>query len=72
MVAMLNDALIRKKVTSVHVTALANDTVGTLVARSYEDPACDMAVIMGTGTNACYREERVRIRNSVPETAPEK
>lgn len=65
-VAMLNDALIRKKVTSVHVTALANDTVGTLVARSYEDPACDMAVIMGTGTNACYREERVRISKLCP------
>ena len=56
-VDLLNQALKRKRIRCINVTALANDTVGTLVARSYADPACDMGVIMGTGTNACYREK---------------
>jgi len=56
-VELLNRALKRKHISCINVTALANDTVGTLVARSYADPTCDMGVIMGTGTNACYREK---------------
>ena len=56
-VELLNQALERKHISCINVTALANDTVGTLVARSYADPTCDMGVIMGTGTNACYREK---------------
>jgi hexokinase len=56
-VELLNQALERKLIRCINVTALANDTVGTLVARSYADPTCDMGVIMGTGTNACYREK---------------
>ena len=56
-VELLNQALKRKHISCIHVTALTNDTVGTLVARSYADPTCDMGVIMGTGTNACYREK---------------
>ncbi|OQY41807.1 MAG: hypothetical protein B6240_14715 [Desulfobacteraceae bacterium 4572_87] len=56
-VELLNQALKRRRIHCINVTVLANDTVGTLVARSYADPACDMGVIMGTGTNACYREK---------------
>lgn len=56
-VELLNRALKRKHISCINVTVLANDTVGTLVARSYADPTCDMGVIMGTGTNACYREK---------------
>ncbi|MBW2708859.1 MAG: hypothetical protein JRD04_06195 [Deltaproteobacteria bacterium] len=55
-VGLLIEALKRKNISCINITALANDTVGTLAARSYVDPACDMGVIMGTGTNACYRE----------------
>ena len=33
------------------VGALANDTVGVLVAGAYLDPRCDMGLIVGTGTN---------------------
>ena len=56
-IILLNEALKRKNINCITVAALANDTVGTLVARSYKDPSCDMGVILGTGTNACYPEK---------------
>jgi len=60
-VKLLNDALERKGLKNIKVSALANDTVGTLVARSYKDRYCDIGVILGTGTNACYREKMSKI-----------
>jgi hexokinase len=59
--ALLAGALSREKLDAVRVAALANDTVGTLAAGSYADPECDMGVILGTGTNACYPEKAGRI-----------
>ena len=59
-VALLSDALRRKRIEAVSVTALVNDTVGTLATKSYADPSCDMGVILGTGTNACYPEKNSR------------
>lgn len=56
-VKLLNEALLRRGLENVSVKALTNDTVGTLVAKSYEDPNCDVGVILGTGTNACYPED---------------
>ncbi len=39
------------------IEALVNDTVGTLCATRYTTgPDANIAVIMGTGTNACYVE----------------
>ncbi|MFH1790495.1 MAG: hypothetical protein ABH885_00720 [Candidatus Omnitrophota bacterium] len=61
-VELLNDSLIREGVKIVTVAALANDTVGTLVAKNYEDHRCDMGVILGTGTNACYPEKPAMIK----------
>ena len=55
-VKLLNDALAREGIDNVKVTALVNDTVGTLVAKAYEEPDCDIGVILGTGTNACYSD----------------
>lgn len=55
-VKLLEDALRRKGLNNIKVSALANDTVGTLVAKAYEDKYCDVGVIIGTGTNACYRD----------------
>jgi len=55
-VELLNKALAKKDILNVKIAALADDTVGTLVAKSYEDPNCDIGVIIGTGTNACYPE----------------
>lgn len=61
-VRLLNEALVGKHVDNVKVAALANDTVGTMVAKAYEDPDCDSGVILGTGTNACYAEEIPNIK----------
>ena len=60
-VVLLAEALKRRKLGFIRIAALANDTVGTLVAGSYADPSCDMGVILGTGTNACYPEKSTRI-----------
>lgn len=62
--ALLTQAMTRKGLRHVRATALANDTVGTLMAGCYEDPACDLGVILGTGTNACYPEQGERIRKN--------
>jgi len=60
-VKLLKEAFFRKDIKNINITALANDTVGTLVAKSYEDRKCDVGVIVGTGTNACYPEGRMII-----------
>lgn len=38
------------------LTALINDTTGTLIASNYVDPNTKIAVIFGTGCNAAYME----------------
>ncbi|HOJ70818.1 MAG TPA: hypothetical protein PLR38_03160 [Syntrophorhabdaceae bacterium] len=60
-VELLTRALRRRNMGFIEVAALINDTVGTLVAKSYANPACDMGVILGTGTNAAYPEKTGRI-----------
>jgi len=55
-VGLLNGALARIGVWDINVSAMLNDTVGTLAAESYADRNCDIGVIIGTGTNACYSE----------------
>ncbi len=62
-VKMLRDALRRADIGHINVVALANDTVGTLAAKSYQDPNCDVGIIFGTGTNACYVEDISSIKN---------
>ncbi|MCM8790692.1 MAG: hypothetical protein NC938_03220 [Candidatus Omnitrophica bacterium] len=61
-VSLLEQALVRNGISHVKVRALANDTVGTLIARSYSDHDCDVGVIIGTGTNACYAEKVKNIK----------
>ncbi|KAL6853455.1 hypothetical protein ACP4OV_019484 [Aristida adscensionis] len=51
----LNEALARSGL-DVRVTALVNDTVGTLALGHYHDEDTVAAVIIGAGTNACYIE----------------
>ncbi|UCD55762.1 MAG: hexokinase [Candidatus Omnitrophota bacterium] len=60
-VELLNESLERKGLHNTKVVAIANDTVSTLVAKSYEDKTCDVGVILGTGTNACYPEKQMII-----------
>jgi len=64
-VELLTEAFIRNNVNA-HVAALVNDTVGTMVARSYEDTKCEMGLILGTGSNACYIEETKNITKMGP------
>ncbi len=61
-VSLLESALKRKGVNNIRVAALLNDTVGTLLAKGYTDRECDLGVILGTGTNASYPEDTVKIR----------
>ncbi|KAJ8540916.1 hypothetical protein K7X08_001732 [Anisodus acutangulus] len=54
-VACLNEAMERQGM-YMQVSALVNDTVGTLAGARYWDDNVMVAVILGTGTNACYVE----------------
>ncbi|KAI8549504.1 hypothetical protein RHMOL_Rhmol06G0029900 [Rhododendron molle] len=54
-VGCLNEAMERQGV-DMRVSALVNDTVGTLAGARYWDDDVMVAVILGTGTNACYVE----------------
>jgi hexokinase len=45
----------------VNMTALINDTTGTLIASHYVDPKTKIAVIFGTGCNAAYMEDMKNI-----------
>jgi hexokinase len=48
-VFLLEEALKREKIDCISVKALANDTVGTLMAKSYEVPECCIGVSLGPG-----------------------
>uniref|UniRef100_A0A672ZFR3 hexokinase n=1 Tax=Sphaeramia orbicularis TaxID=375764 RepID=A0A672ZFR3_9TELE len=52
-VNMLREAIKRR-----NVTAVVNDTVGTMMSCAYEDPECEVGLIAGTGTNVCYMEDQ--------------
>ncbi|KAG0007309.1 glucokinase, partial [Entomortierella chlamydospora] len=60
-VKLLQDALDRNNV-NVHVAALLNDTVGTLLAYSYSHPGTYIGAIIGTGTNGAYVEHTENIK----------
>ena len=66
-VVMLQDAINRQEL-PVKVAALTNDSVGTLMARSYTSSNQDrgsstlLGVILGTGTNAAYYEKQENIK----------
>ncbi|ORZ10407.1 hypothetical protein BCR42DRAFT_422319 [Absidia repens] len=60
-VVMLQDAFLRKNL-NIHVAALVNDTVGTLMAHTYLYPETTIGVILGSGTNACYYEKMTGIK----------
>ncbi|KAL9330450.1 hypothetical protein ACSQ67_000060 [Phaseolus vulgaris] len=55
-VACLNEAMERQGI-DMRVSALVNDAVGTLAGAEYWDNDVVAAVILGTGTNACYVEQ---------------
>lgn len=61
-VALLADSFKRCGMKELKVAAIANDTVGTYAAGALKDRNCDVGIIFGTGTNACYREKIANIK----------
>ena len=55
-------------VLDIDVVALLNDTVGTLMACAFNENNCQVGVIVGTGTNACYMEKIDKIGKLEEET----
>ncbi|KAM6222148.1 hexokinase-3 [Rhynchocyon petersi] len=64
-VALLREAIGRRQAMELNVVAIVNDTVGTMMSCGYEDHNCEVGLIVGTGTNACYMEELQNVA-SVP------
>ncbi|XP_012872514.1 PREDICTED: putative hexokinase HKDC1 [Dipodomys ordii] len=60
-VSRLTNAIKKHKDLDVDILALVNDTVGTMMTCAYDDPYCEVGVIIGTGTNACYMEDMSHI-----------
>uniref|UniRef100_A0A673A365 Hexokinase-2 n=1 Tax=Sphaeramia orbicularis TaxID=375764 RepID=A0A673A365_9TELE len=60
-VALLKEAACRRQEFDLSFVAVVNDTVGTMMTCGYEDPKCEVGLIVGTGTNACYMEEMQNI-----------
>uniref|UniRef100_A0A8R1TNX6 Phosphotransferase n=1 Tax=Onchocerca volvulus TaxID=6282 RepID=A0A8R1TNX6_ONCVO len=56
-VTLLREACQRRKDIDIDVVAVLNDTVGTLMACAFKENSCQIGVIVGTGTNACYMEK---------------
>ncbi|CAM4631178.1 hexokinase-2 isoform X1 [Lepidochelys kempii] len=56
-VNLLKEAIHRREEFDLDVVAVVNDTVGTMMTCGYEDPYCEVGLIAGTGSNACYMEE---------------
>nr|BAE26802.1 unnamed protein product [Mus musculus] len=57
----LATAMKKHKDLDVDILALVDDTVGTMMTCAYDDPNCEVGVIIGTGTNACYMEDMSNI-----------
>ncbi|KAM3720663.1 Hexokinase-2 [Dirofilaria immitis] len=56
-VTLLREACQRRKDIDIDVVAVLNDTVGTLMACAFKENTCQIGVIVGTGSNACYMEK---------------
>ena len=50
------EAALAKRGLPIHLTALINDTTGTLIASHYTDPKTQIGAIFGTGCNAAYMD----------------
>uniref|UniRef100_A0A3B5LYG9 Hexokinase-3 n=1 Tax=Xiphophorus couchianus TaxID=32473 RepID=A0A3B5LYG9_9TELE len=56
-VQSLRQAIDRTGDMDVDVLAVVNDTVATMMTCGFDDQCCEVGLIIGTGTNACYMEE---------------
>ncbi|KAJ3110244.1 hexokinase A [Physocladia obscura] len=55
-IRLLEDAFERMNL-NIEVTALVNDTTGTLISHAYQNPDTYAGVILGTGSNCAYVEK---------------
>ncbi|XP_040892463.1 hexokinase HKDC1-like [Toxotes jaculatrix] len=53
----LREAIDRTGGMDMEVLAIVNDTVATMMTCGFDDKYCEVGLIIGTGTNACYMEE---------------
>ncbi|XP_045895184.1 hexokinase-4-like [Micropterus dolomieu] len=61
-VKLLKEAIHRRGDYDIGSVAMVNDTVGTMMSCGYKDQSCEIGMIIGTGTNACYMEEMKNIK----------
>ncbi|XP_053703477.1 hexokinase-2-like [Synchiropus splendidus] len=61
-VQLLRDAIHRQGGFDIGPVAMVNDTVGTMMSCGYRDQSCEIGMIIGTGTNACYMEEMRNVK----------
>uniref|UniRef100_A0A672ZGL3 Hexokinase-3 n=1 Tax=Sphaeramia orbicularis TaxID=375764 RepID=A0A672ZGL3_9TELE len=55
-VQSLKGAIERTGGMNVDVLSMVNDTVATMMTCGFDDQRCEVGLIIGTGTNACYME----------------
>ncbi|KHJ96589.1 Hexokinase [Oesophagostomum dentatum] len=60
-VKLLRKACKKRSDVDIDVVAILNDTVGTLMACAFKENSCQIGVIVGTGTNACYMEKLSKV-----------
>ncbi|XP_055706161.1 hexokinase type 2 isoform X2 [Phlebotomus papatasi] len=56
-VQLLKDAIARRGDVEILVMGLLNDSTGTLMSCAHRNHNCNIGVIVGTGSNACYVEK---------------
>ncbi|KAL2094220.1 hypothetical protein ACEWY4_008939 [Coilia grayii] len=61
-VQLLREAIKRRGDYDIGSVAMVNDTVGTMMNCAYQDQSCEIGLIIGTGTNACYMEEMRHVK----------
>uniref|UniRef100_A0A087X547 Phosphotransferase n=1 Tax=Poecilia formosa TaxID=48698 RepID=A0A087X547_POEFO len=61
-VKLLKEAIHRRGDYDISSVAMVNDTVGTMMSCGYRDQTCEIGMIIGTGTNACYMEEMKNVK----------
>ncbi|XP_030649136.1 hexokinase-2-like [Chanos chanos] len=61
-VRLLREAIKRRGDYDIGSVAMVNDTVGTMMSCGYRDQRCEIGMIVGTGTNACYMEEMKNVK----------
>lgn len=64
-VALLEEAIARRKDVKIDVCAILNDTTGTLMSCAWKNRNCRIGLIVGTGTNACYVEKTKNIETLI-------